>query len=321
MVKMTDESPSVDVRELHAITPAEALALVDEHLGDPASWPSALMEYRLTAEFQSDWKEEVGHWLHCAKTHGFLDRLLAPINGEKRRGMNTGEISANDKRHLKLHQYLAPAFACHYLTGTGWTFDGYDTDVGGGVDVDVAMVSPDGGLTELQVKAPDQPGEVVAGRIHDGEFDGRIVKQLDHAVKQLPSPARSVGLVFLHAQRRRPIVSDCAFIVHHLVGSTLQHSSLQRVVLPRENAGKFFTQGWGHIAAVVAVDFLRGELEAKYASTVFLNPNATRPADPDWFLRASVLALRGDRFEWVRGEPGHHDLPSGTQLVDRLPWG
>lgn len=313
-------SPSVDVRDLHSITPAEAMALVDQHLGSPASWPSALLAYRLQSEWQADWKVEVGNWLHTAKSHGFLDAILRQIEGERGRRGEPTVIKGNDKHHLKLHQYLAPALACHYFTRTGWSFVGFETETGGKIDVDLALDAPDGSLVEFQVKAPDQPGEVNGGRIHDGEYDERIVAALDKAAAQLPLPARSVGMVFIHAQRGMLLVGDCGCLVHHLIGTTSGAYGVDGVFLQREDRGKFFSNDWEHVAGVVAVDLVRGLDRASYACTVLLNPQATHPAHADWFPRGRVAVLDGDRFQWIRGEPGDlHTLPSGTQVVDRIP--
>ena len=77
---MSDEEQGfVEARELRGISRQEALALVDQLLGDSTLWPSPLAQYRLTSDFQSDWKEEVGHWLHTAQVCGFADALVARV--------------------------------------------------------------------------------------------------------------------------------------------------------------------------------------------------------------------------------------------------
>lgn len=313
---MEEPSPSVDVRDLHRVTEEEALALVDRHLGQSGSWPSALVNYRFKSDWQADWKEEVGHWLHAADSNGFLASMLRPIQGEKRRSGEANEIKENDKHHLKLHQYLAPALACHYFTGTGWTFAGYETETGGQIDIDLALNAPDGTLVEFQVKAPDQPGEVSGGRIHDGEYDERIIAAIEKASAQLPRPARSVAMIFLHVQRGMLMVGDCSCLVHDLIGSTTQTDAGH--FLRRDDCGKFFSADWEHVAGVVALDLVRST-DTTYACTVLLNPNATHPASPDWFPRGRVAVLDGGTFQWVRGEPDHHDLPPGTRLVEHIP--
>lgn len=60
-----EPSPSVEAHELWRISRSDALALVDAQLGSPADWTSsALLKYRLAADFQSNWKAEVV-LLHC----------------------------------------------------------------------------------------------------------------------------------------------------------------------------------------------------------------------------------------------------------------
>ena len=111
MGTMADEStPSADGHELWRISNEEALALVDTELGASADWArSAILEYRLATEFQSDWKSEIGHWLHAAKRNGFLEKMLRPLLGEREKTSTNVERSLNDARHLKLHQQLAAA--------------------------------------------------------------------------------------------------------------------------------------------------------------------------------------------------------------------
>src|SRR6188768_960768 len=113
---MADEStPSAEGHELRRTSNEEALALVDTHLGVSGNWArSAILEYRLAADFQADWKTEIGHWLFAAKRHGFLDKLLKPLFGEREKTSTTVERDANDPRHLKLHQQLAVPMMCHY---------------------------------------------------------------------------------------------------------------------------------------------------------------------------------------------------------------
>lgn len=110
-----DSTPSVDGRELWRISNDEALALVDKQLGVSGDWArSAILEYRLAAEFQTDWKTEMGHWLHAAKCNGFLEKVLKPLLGEREKTSTNHERDANDPRHLKLHQQLAASMICHY---------------------------------------------------------------------------------------------------------------------------------------------------------------------------------------------------------------
>ena len=109
--------------EIHEILDEEALALVNEHFGDPETWDSTLMEYRMSAAFQEDWKAEVGHWLHTAKKHGFLEEFLSrSLPTVKQNGMaNQKERDPNDPLHTLLHREISPVMVVHYLVGTGWS--------------------------------------------------------------------------------------------------------------------------------------------------------------------------------------------------------
>ncbi|HEX2880958.1 MAG TPA: hypothetical protein VHO25_15610 [Polyangiaceae bacterium] len=329
------ERPSLSVHghELHRITEAEALTLVDETLGSPEDWAaSALLQYRLSADFQADWKAEVGHWLHAAKAYGFLDQMIRPIMGERKRNYINQVRNLHDRRHLKLHQHLASAMFCHYFAGLGWSFAGWETETGGSIDIDLALKSPSEALIELQIKAPDQPGIRENGKYVGGNSDSRVIKTLEHGVEQLPRPARSVAMVGLFAQRDFELSATPLCLISHLYGSTVQVEAGD-VLLAQEYFGHFMTGQWNHVAGVVALDIsrrsdLRWDKEKvafidslTYPCTVLLNPKADRPADPEWFPRARVLALEGDTFRWIHGEPRNHTIPTGTRVVgSHLPF-
>ena len=301
-MKPAQPSPSAEAHELWRITSAAALALVDEHLGPPESWSaSALLEYRLSAEFQADWKTEVGHWLHAATSCGGLRRMLPPLLGERDRRARNANRDGTDPRHLKLHPHLAAAMACHYFTGIGWSCAGFDTETGAQIDVDLALNAPDGALVELQVKAPDRPGRLENGRYEDGDFDNRVVEALDHAVAQLPTRARSTAMVAIYAQRSFSLAGDPGCVKMRVFGPTTQNDAA--IFIRHADRGQFLTGLWNHIAGVVILDFSRtadfvvngGEAQVvnrtAYPCTVLLNSNADRPANPDWFPRES-----GGRF-------------------------
>jgi hypothetical protein len=293
------------------------------------------MEYRLAAEFQADWKAEVGHWLHAAQSHGALERTLRPLLGERDRKKGNDSKDGNDRRHLKLHQHLSAPMVCHYLTGLGWTCLGFDTETGAKIDIDLALSAPDGTLVEFQVKASDQPGRLENGRYVDGNNDHRVVEALDHAVRQLPSPARSVAMVALFAQRSFSLAGDPSCVRRRVFGRTEQTN--EGVFISRadfdEKCGQFLKGNWNQVAGVVILDlsrtsdFVFGDDKAHvvdqtaYPCTVLLNPNAERPANPDWFPRGRVVVLEGDMFRWIRGEPWNprHALPDGTTVVDSIP--
>jgi hypothetical protein len=311
-------SPAINVEALARLPQGEALQYVDTVLGPPDSWPSALISYRLTSDFQAPWKAEVGQWLRAAADFGFLDRVRHELEKQARRPSKGDGVDPNDDRHLKLHQHLAAARTVHYLTRTGWAFDAFEPETGGAVDVDISLKSPDGQRIEFQVKAPDQPGRVVARQIVDGEYDDRIVHAVKKAAGQLRRPARNPAMVVVCANRNWPLAWDVGCLVRPLIGSTVQVGS--RVFLERGRAGAFFKDDWSHVSGVIILDVAWGIDEGKYLCVVLLNPNADFPAREEWFPGARVAVLKGKTLEWARGEPGEaHTLPGGTAFVEAVP--
>ena len=327
----SEASPSAHGHELWQIPNAQALALVDQQLGPPEAWAgSALLNYRLSADFQADWKAEVGHWLHAARQFGFLEQMLRPVFGERERKRVNPNRDGHDPRHLKLHQHLASAMMCHYFTGLGWSFAGWETETGGAIDIDLALNSPDATLVEFQIKAPDQPGIPENGRYRDGNFDHRVVEALDHAADQLPKETRSVALVGMFAQRDFHLSLEPTCVIRHLFGGPTINGEAG-LFLAREMLGQFLLGTWNHVAGVVLLDILRSsklvEDECKirfldsltYPCTVLLNPNSEMPASPDWFPRARVLVLEGDTFRWFRGHPPEYNgILTGTRVAEQL---
>lgn len=235
---MAEDSPSVDGHELWRISTPEALALVDQKLGSPETWgASALLNYRLSADFQADWKAEVGHWLNAARTFGFLEEMLRPLLGERDRRRVNHDRTAGDRRHLKLHQHLSEALFAHYLTGLGWSFQGWNTTAGEPIDIDLALKAPNGSLVELQIKPPDEPGDLVNGQHQGGNSDKRVLQALDHAFAQLPQPARSIAMVGVFAQRDFHLSLKPVCVVRKLLGSTSQMHRSREVFLERSRFG------------------------------------------------------------------------------------
>jgi hypothetical protein len=316
-------SPTIEASSLHKVAREDALAFVDSKLGEASSWPSPLIQYRLSADFQSVWKEELGHWLKTAERLGFLDRVLHEIEhqAKKRSKKDTGEVRANDERHLKLHQHLAAARLAYYLTGTGWEFKAYEPESGGAIDIDLSLAAPGEQAVDFQVKAPDQPGERAAGRVVDGEHDKRIIEAIDHAVKQLRRPPSGPALIGISANRTWPFAWDPTAAVVHLVGSTHGYDDGSTSLEP-ENRGLFFSDGWKHASGVMFLDFAVGrgfdDLEDRvlYPCTVLLNPLAICRASAAWFPHARVSYLDGQIFRWANGAPQNgNTLPEGTMLL------
>jgi hypothetical protein len=313
----THPSPNVRAGTLWKIPAEMALELVENHLGSPEAWAaSALVQYRLQDDFQADWKLEVGHWLHAAKQHEALERVVAPILGERDRRNRKYPATRHlqDPRHLKLHQHLAAAMTCHYLTGTGWSCRGFDTEIGGSVDIDLEMSAGDGTLVKFQVKAPDQPGKLDQGCYKNGDKDHRVIESLGHAVGQLHRPSHAVQMVALFAQRATSLALHPSCLIKQVYGRTVAH--VGEVVLQERDFGVFLKGDWDHVAGLVVLDLLRTYKATTYTCTVMLNPRAAHPANPDWFPEGHVAILEGDSFRWLRGAPSLcFELPTGTRLV------
>ena len=324
--EMTDAdapSPSAHTEELHDISDDEACALVDTHLGAPETWDPELVKWRLDHDSQRDWKAEVGHWLSTAKMHGFLDPLVdrARKRGNRVHKKYAGQRHPNEKSHLDLAAELAPAMVVHYFTHTGWGFGAWEPKTALG-DVDVQLVTPDGRPAMMQVKAPDQPGMVVGGRISDGEYDQRVIEAIEHGRRQLAG-ATDPTMVVVNAHRRFSAAARPDFAVTHLIGPTYGVDGL--IVLSRKQLGVFLAPAsvaeWRHIGAVVFLDYLRGADQFLYTCTVLLNPEADERVrcDRRWFPRARILWFDGDRFHWQGGEPARTvGVHEGTPIVD--PW-
>lgn len=313
-----EPSPSALAGELVRVAPEVAEALVDEAFGPAASWPSELIQYRLTSDFQALWKQEVGQWLAAARDYGFFDKTMKVVNTHKRKTKKQHQgatgIDPNDARHLGIHQALAIATTVHYLTGTGWEFLAFEPVTGGDVDIDASLRAPGGAVVELQVKRSDRPGRVVEHQLVDGEWDEDVLKALDHGACQLRRVPVAPAFVVMLTNRMSSLAYRPHPLVHHVYGST--SSDAAGVAL--DGRGRFFTAEWAHVAGVILLDLLIGE-ETKYTCTVLLNPTAKAPGREEWFPRARVAEILDGVVIWHRGEPGvPHDLPDGAVVRERL---
>ncbi|MDB4963964.1 MAG: hypothetical protein JWP01_3963 [Myxococcales bacterium] len=309
-------SPSITAADLHRISEAEALALVERLLGDESQWPSPLIKYRFKSEWQRDWKAELGHWLHTAGTFGFQGQLVDRVLGRARRGSRSTTVDPNDQRHLDLQSEMAPAMVVHYLTGTGWAYRQWEAVTGGNGDVDVEFAAPGGVVINTQVKAPDQPGSRAGGRVVDGEYDDRVLTALRKAAGQLLPFGEATNVIVICARRGWPLSGEPEPLVGYLYGSTLCDRT-GRVWLPHAERGWFFTPWWRHIGAVVVLDYVRGVGNLTYGCVVLVNPMADHGVTPGWFPHAHACFLDGNVFRWQNGEPaghGHTALPEGTLL-------
>lgn len=280
-------SLSVNASNLHEISSEHAIALVNQEFGLADEWESPIISYRLSSNFQADWKEEIGHWLHTAKILGFAKPLLNRIIKQAKRGTRSIDVDPNDRRHQKLLQELAPAMVVHYLCRTGWQFTEWEPITGGNVDVDVSLYAPDGTETYLQIKAPDQPGKTSSRKIVDGEYDSRIIKAVENAATQLPLIAQQANIIVVCAIRRIPLSEYPQCLVSHLIGKTIQDET--GITLSRSSMGKFFKDEWRKISCVVMLDLIRDlSDDPRYGCTVLMNPSAQLQAKESWFPHGKI---------------------------------
>jgi hypothetical protein len=139
-------------------------------------------------------------WIATAQAFGYAEPLLKRAADRSMKARASSNVDANDKTHLVLRQEMAPAMVAHYLIGTGWGFGAWDPGGGAAEDVDLVLRAPDGSTASLQVKAPDQPGNVAGRQRVDGEYDERVLIATDKAGARLPQPARGPAFAVLCAQ-------------------------------------------------------------------------------------------------------------------------
>jgi hypothetical protein len=313
---------SIDSQDIHRYPDTEALAFVDEILGAPEAWSPSLIAYRLSSDFQANWKIEVGHWLLFARDAGFLERLRKRIIdralGEAASPSVTG---ANDSAHRTLLSELASVMVAHYFTRLGWRFQSWEPPrpIPKG-DIDLRLESPSGLVVDVQVKAPDQPGEFSNGRIVNGEIDERVLKAMNKAVGQLKFASGPGRMVVVCPQRTWPIEADV--LACYLLGKPTTRSE-EVWGICREGGGVFSKPPGSEIAAVVALSYDCGldkslSPKALYRCIAIRNPWAPAAAaiPAACFPHARVLSLIGDRFVWEPEEPGKcFRFRTGTPLL------
>jgi hypothetical protein len=309
---------SIDSGGIHQYPDADALAFVDEILGAPEAWSPSLIAYRLSSDFQENWKIEVGHWLLFARDAGFLERLRKRIiDRALGEAANPSVTGANDSAHRTLLSELASAMAAYYFTRLGWRFQSWEPPppIPKG-DIDLRLESPSGLVVDVQVKAPDQPGEFSHGRIVNGEIDERVLKAMNKAVGQLKFASGPGRMVVVCPQRNWPIDADV--LARYLLGKPTTRSE-EVWGICREGGGVFGKPPGSEIGAVVALSYDRGLDKALYRCTVIRNPWAPPAAaiPATCFPRARVLSLVGDRFVWEPEEPGKcFQFRTGTPFLE-----
>lgn len=308
---------AVESTVLSTCSEADALGATDAFFGDPARWEPSLIAYRLRSDFQADWKAEVGRWLLAAKDLGYVAQLEKKLERAFKDLRNPNRVSgANDSSHLILGQELAVAMTAYYFTRMGWKFIAWEPKLPDGVkgDVDLRLQCPHGILTDVQIKANDQPGERDDGQVVGGEYDERVLKGVDKGVKQLarvPGPQR---MLVLSPQR---LWADAeGVLASHLFGSTVNREGV--VTLRASDRGIFASAQGVAIGAVVHLHLVRGVEQRLYRCTAFLNPWAPESARPraSAFRNTRTCQLVGDGFLWTPEMSNHcHVLPSGTRYL------
>ncbi|MEO8184563.1 MAG: hypothetical protein ABI895_37615 [Deltaproteobacteria bacterium] len=304
---------STNADELRDCSKGEALAAVDELLGAAERWEPSLIAYRLRSAFQADWKTEVGCWLRFAKTHGFLAQLMHRLQRALHEAAAPEVTGANDKAHRILMQELTPAMTAYYFTRSGWDFVEWEPAASEG-DIDLRLRCPFGALSDIQVKAPDQPGERAGGQIVDGEHDDWVIAMTDKALKQLrlaPGPQR---LAVIYAQR--DWAPPANLFLGHLIGSTVGRAS--GVTLREKDRGAFAREPGIQVGAVLHLSLTRGVDDLLYRCTVFMNPWAQESARPAVaaFRNARICHMVDDTFTWEPEQPNMAEyLPIGTRYI------
>ena len=308
---------SIDARAFRRYRNEDALAFASHVLGDPEVWSPSLVEYRLTSDFQSYWKQEVGCWLLAAQEYGFLDQLHKRLGRARGEAAHPEVTGPNDSAHRILAQELAGAMVVYYFTSLGWKFVSWEPPTVGG-DVDVRLLSPTGVAADVQVKAPDKPGHVVNGQRVDGENDTTVLRAVDKGMRQLSSAPGPIRMVVISPQRTFVINADVLAV--HLLGKPRSLNEFLWGIV-RDGSGAYEGAAGALVSAVVDLSLLPGGMEETlYRCTVICNPWVP-PAGllaPEAFPHARVLSLDGGKFVWLPEEPNRcHDFPNGMPCLHR----
>jgi hypothetical protein len=293
---------SIKRSELHQITDDEAIALVDEKLGEASAWRSKIISYRLDAPFQSFWKAEVGHWLHTAKQFRYVDDLVAALHSRANapKPQIPDERKVDDVLYELMLAELGPAMVAHYLLRTGSTFRKWDDPDNTGNDVDLAVTTAAGVDVDIQVKVP-------------GYVDP--IKAVTKGARQLKaSPAHT--LIAVCSKSLLYVSNEPRQFSGPLVGVT---TMISKSLVELTSRGKFADPEFAHVGAVMLIDYLPLATEPVYSCTVLLNPwcQAEKSIDPEWLPRARFLTLPGDRdrFKWKNERPSQeHEFPDDTYV-------
>lgn len=294
-----------------------ALQFVDAKLGDPAEWPSILVAYRLSSDFQADWKAEIGRWLMFAEAKGFLHQLLHRVlRRAKKFQPPNSDRDPNDAGYLMLAQELAPAMAAYHLESIGWKFIEWESKVANG-DVDFRMETNSGSLCDFQVKAPGRPGKVHKHRVANEGAEESFLIRIDKAIEQLKDCSSPKKLIVIVSQNREPLSWDPDSVMTHLLGSTIYEN--ENVTLYSDRKGAFDSISGRKISGVMLLDFVRGAEQSKYNTTVVLNPwtHSSSVLFNEDFQNAAVGFFEKNVYQWSRNPGRCGCFPVGTKYIDR----
>jgi len=297
----------------------QACAFVETVMGTATSWSSPLVSYRLAADFQADWKCEIGRWLLFAKQAGFLSRIQGGISRARKMrsvALPDGAPDPNDRAHEILHQELAPAEVAYYLTANGWSFVSVPpANNNTGFDVDLRMRTPRGFIADIQIKASDRMGRIESGRRYDGEIDEYVTIGLEKAMAQIAPAPGPIRMVVTCPQRTWPMSREPNAVAAQMIGSTIGFEG--GVTLKPNDRGLFARDLYKNVHAAIVLDFFRPVDDERYGCAVFLNPWAAPGPGPrpDEFPHAAVCELVSDTFIW-HGDPGFcYVVPEGTRYL------
>jgi hypothetical protein len=307
---------SIDSRALRHVSDAEALSFADEVLGGASAWSPSLVAYRLSSDFQRDWKIEVGSWLLRARDLGFLQKLKNRLTRAANESYKPSVVGPNDSAHVILNQELAPAMVAYYFTAIGWSFKTWEPATIGG-DVDVCLETPTGLVVDVQVKASDQPGYVEHGRIVDGEYDERVLSGIDKAAGQLKSSPGPGRMIVVSPQRTFSVGADV--LARQLLGEpSIRTPDIWGIT--RQGGGRFAGSAFQGVSALADLSLVRGPGETLYRCTVICNPWVLSPSahiPPSSFPHARIFASRDGKFVWEPEEPARClRFFSGVPLLD-----
>jgi hypothetical protein len=301
--KGMEQKISIDSELLGVFEKDQAIEFADSVLGEAGRWSPTILSYRLSSDFQKDWKIEVGRWLLTAERFDFLGPLKSRLIRATNDILNPQGSGAEQSTHVILLSELAAAKIVYYLTNTGWKFLEWEPKIEKG-DVDIRLISPSGITTDIQVKCPN------------GDQDDWVASMVDKAAKQLansPGPARMIVLA-----PRNTWGTDLNSLAPYVIGSAIGNGQ-GYTSLKKHMRGIFGDDCNKQLTSVCDIQLVRGINETLYRSTVFLNPWCNKPSllNIEDFQGARVCTLIDNKFIWFPEEPFQCGaLPNGTEYIE-----